>query len=430
MENQPVESGLKKRLGLTATTLSGVGVILGAGIYVLVGVAAGKAGNAVWLSFIIAAVAASLTGISYARLSRLSPKNAPEYQYVALAFGRGFAFFAGWLVLWAGVISAAAVSLGFAGYLQHWLGVPAIAGAIGIILLSSLVVFLGIGESAILAGVLTVVEAAGLLLIIVIGVPYFGRVNAFEMSNGISGVISTASLVFFAYLGFESMANLSEEMKNPERDLPRAIVLAIAISTLFYVVVSFSAVSVLGWAALSESDAPLAAVAARVLGGNAELMMTLIALSSTANTVLLLLVATSRAMWAMSCNDALPRVFCVIGEKRQTPWFAIILVGLFTGLFAMLRNINEVADLTNFVTLLAFAAVNVSAIKLFRQNTADSRFKRVAFDTVLPFAGLVVSLALTLNTGLTAMVFGGLLLGFGVVVYLGMALARRRKKRG
>lgn len=428
MADQPVKAGLKKRLGLTATTLSGVGIILGAGIYVLVGAAAGKAGNAVWISFIIAAVAASLTGISYARLSRLRPKDAPEYQYVTLAFGHGYGFFAGWLILWAGIISSAAVALGFAGYLQHWLGVPAAFGAIGIILFSSLVVFLGIGESTIIAGILTLVEAAGLFLIIAIGVPYFGHENAFEMSNGVSGVLRTASLVFFAYLGFESTANLSEEMKDPERDLPRAIVLAIAISTLFYVLVSLSAVSVMGWQALSESEVPLAAVAAKVLGGNADLILTLIALSSTANTVLLLLVSASRAMWAMSCHGALPKVFCVIGEKRQTPWFTIIIVGILTCLFAMLRNINEVADLTNFVTLLAFAAVNLSAVILFRRDNASSQFKKVVLDTILPLMGMFISLALILNVGLTAAVFGGLLLASGVFVYGGMELARRKKK--
>jgi APA family basic amino acid/polyamine antiporter len=356
------------------------------------------------------------------------PKNAPEYQYVALAFGRRPAFFAGWLVLWAGVISAAAVSLGFAGYLQHCLGVPSLAGAMGIIFFSSLMAFLGIGESTSLVGVLTLVEAAGLVLIIIIGIPYFGRVDAFEMPGGVAGVISTASLVFFAYLGFESMANLSEEMKNPERDLPRAIVLALAISTLFYVLVSFSAVSVLGWRALSESDAPLAAVAAKVLGGNADMILTIIALSSTANTVLLLLVAASRAMWAMSCNGALPKVFCVIGEKRQTPWLAVIVTGLFTALFATLKNIDDVAGLTNFVTLIAFAAVNASAVKLFAQNNSGSRFKHVLLDFIMPVLGLIVSLFFVVNTGTQSAIYGGLLLSFGVAVYLGMALIGRRKK--
>jgi APA family basic amino acid/polyamine antiporter len=405
-----------------------VGIILGAGVYVLVGAAAGRAGNAVWLSFIIAAVAAGLTGLSYARLSRSSPKNAPEYHYVAQAFNRSLAFFAGWLILWAGCISAAAVSLGFAGYLQHLVGVPPLFGALVIILFSALLAFLGIGESSILAGVLTLVEAAGLVLIIIIGLPYLGRVNLFEAPGGLAGILSTASLVFFAYLGFESMANLAEEMKKPEKDLPRAIFLAIAISTVFYVMVSLSAVSVLGWQALSESAAPLAAVAAKVLGGSADLILTLIAISSTANTVLLLLVATSRAMWAMACNGGLPKIFCVLGERRRTPWLTVIVTGLFTGIFATLKNIDEVAELTNFVTLLAFVGVNASALKLFARNSTAGRFRKMFLDVLMPVLGIIVSLFLMINTGLRAAVYGGLLLLAGMVIYVLMAVTRRPKK--
>jgi APA family basic amino acid/polyamine antiporter len=215
MNDSSDESGLKRRLGLFATTLVGTGVILGAGIYVLVGVAARQAGNAVWLSFVIAAIVAGFTGVSYARLGKLRPKNAPEFQYLSMAFGRSPAFLAGWLVLWATIISSAAVALGFGGYLEHLFGIPYLAGAIGLIVLSSIIVFLGVGESAVLAGVLTLIEACGLVIVIVIGIPSFGNVNLFETASGLSGVIGAASLVFFAYLGFEGMANLSEEMKHP-----------------------------------------------------------------------------------------------------------------------------------------------------------------------------------------------------------------------
>ena len=143
MEETPqAEPQLTRRLGLLATTLIGIGVILGAGIYVLVGVAAKQAGNAVWLSLLMAAVVAGFTGLSYARLGKLRPKNAPEFQYLNMAFGRAPAFLAGWLVLWSTIISAAVVALGFAGYLDHLFGVPDLLGAIGLILLSTTIVFL------------------------------------------------------------------------------------------------------------------------------------------------------------------------------------------------------------------------------------------------------------------------------------------------
>lgn len=425
-ENNAVKPVLSRRLGLAATTLTGIGVILGAGIYVLVGVATATAGNAVWLSFLFAAFGAALTGLSYARLSKLRPKNAPEFQYVNMAFGRSLAFLAGWLVLWAGIISAAAVALGFAAYLTHLLGVPYLFSAIGLIMLSSLVVFLGVGESAILAGVLTIIEAAGLLLIIGIGIPHFGKVDLLEMPSGIAGVFGAASLVFFAFLGFEGMANFSEEMKNPERDLPKAIFLALGISTIFYILVSLSAVSVLDWSKLSQSDAPLALVAAQVLGEKADLLLTLIALASTANTVLLLLLAASRSLWAMSCAGVLPMTFCVIGKNRRTPWITIIMVGLFASLFALVGNIAEVAEFTNFATLLAFAAVNASALRLFGNEVLHSRYKHILLNIVLPVSGFIVSLFLAANTGWRAALFGTLLLCAGVVVYLVMGAISRR----
>jgi len=423
---QLAEPQLKRRLGLWVTTLTGVGVILGSGIYVLVGVAAGRAGNAVWLSFLMAAAVAGLTGLSYARLSKLRPKNAPEFQFVGMAFRPSLAFLAGWMILWAVVISASAVALGFAGYLNHLLGTPIVPAAIGLVLVSSIVVFLGIGESALLAGILTFVEVAGLVFIVVIGVPHFGEVNVMEMPMGVVGTIGAASLVFFAYLGFEGMANLSEEMKNPERDLPRAILLALGISTLLYILVSLAAVSVLDWQALGQSDAPLALVAAQVLGSNAGLTLTLVALFSTANTVLLLLLGASRAMWAMSCAGALPGIFCVIGEERRTPWLAIVVVGFFASLFTVFRDIGDVAEFTNFATLLAFAGVNAAALRIFNRESSLSGFRRVFLDMVMPALGLVTALLLAINTGWRAASFGGILIAVGLVVYLVSGAILRR----
>jgi APA family basic amino acid/polyamine antiporter len=412
------DHGLQRRLGLRAATLAGIGVILGAGVYVLVGVAARQGGNAIWLSFLIAAAVAGLTGLSYARLGRLRPRNAPEFQYLSMAFGRTPGFLAGWLVLWATIISSAAVALGFAGYLQHVSGIPYLAGAIGLVVLSSAVIFFGIGESVILAGVLTLVEATGLVIIISIGVPSIGRVNLLEMPLGMSGVIGAASLVFFAYLGFEGMANLSEEMRNPERDLPKAMLLALGISTVFYILVAISAASVLGWQELSQSGAPLADVASRVLGSRADLLLSTIALASTANTVLLLLLAASRSMWAMSCAGVLPMSFCVIGKTRRTPWLTIILVAAFASIFALIKDIQNVAEFTNFATLLAFAGVNASALKLFAKGGAGGRLKHVFVDLMLPLAGCLASLWLAVSLGWRAALFGSLLLAVGAGPYL------------
>jgi APA family basic amino acid/polyamine antiporter len=411
------EAGLSRRLGLFPATLVGIGVILGAGVYVLVGVATKQAGNAAWLSFLISAVVAGFTGLSYARLGRLRPKNAPEFQYLGLAFGRTPAFLAGWLVLWATIISCAAVALGFAGYLEHIFNIPYLAGAIGLVVISSVVVFLGVGESAVLAGILTVIEVAGLIIIIAIGLPSFGKVDILEMPLGLTGVFGAASLVFFAYLGFEGMANLSEEMKTPERDLPKAMMLALGVSTVLYMLVAISAVSVLGWQNLSQSGAPLAAVASAVLGPKADVLLTVMALAATANTVLLLLFASSRAMWGMACAGVLPMKLCAIGKHRRTPWLSIIIVGIFAVIFALIRNIEDVAEFTNFATLMAFIGVNASALKIFAKGPVNSTVKHILMDIVLPLMGCFASLWLAIGLGSRAALFGGLLLIVGIMVY-------------
>ncbi|MBN2075229.1 MAG: amino acid permease [Dehalococcoidales bacterium] len=411
------ETGLARRLGLISATLVGTGVILGAGIYVLVGVASKQAGNAAWLSFLISAVVAGFTGLSYARLCRLRPKNAPEFQFLNLAFGRMPGFLAGWLVLWATIISSAAVALGFAGYLEYIFQIPYLPGAIGLVVICSIIVFVGVGESAILAGILTLVEAAGLIIIIAIGIPSLGNVDILEMPLGITGVFGAASLVFFAYLGFEGMANLSEEMRNPERDLPKAMMLSLGISTVFYMLVAISAVSVLGWNDLSQSGAPLAEVASVALGEKADILLTYIALASTANTVLLLLFAASRAMWGMGCAGVLPMKLCTIGKHRRTPWITIIIVGIFAAIFTLIRNIQDVAEFTNFATLLAFIGVNASAVKIFANEHAESKFKHITRDIVLPLVGCIASAWLAIGLGWRAAVFGVSLLVVSVIVH-------------
>jgi len=398
--------------------MTGLGVIIGSGIYVILGVAAGQAGNLVWLSFLLAALVASLTALSYARLGRIRPKNAPEYQFVSIAFGSFPAFLAGWLILVAQVVSAAVVALGFAAYLSALANVPVLPAAIGLVVLCSLIIYAGIGQSATIAGALTVVEVLGLLIIVGIGFPHLGSVDYFEAAGSMAGVFTGASLVFFAYLGFEGMANLSEEMKDPVRDLPRAIMLSLGISTFFYVLVAVAAVSVLGWSELSQSSAPLARVAEQAVGDRAGVLLSAISLASTGNTVLILLLAGSRIAYAMSSAGVLPGALCIVDRRRQTPWPAIVAVGLVAVVFASFKNIQRVAEFTNLITLLAFVAVNASAIKILGRKETDSRFKHVLINRLVPSLSMAFSLWLAVNAGWAAAIFGLAVLAAGGAVYM------------
>jgi len=186
-QNAEERERLRRRLGFWPVTLSGMGVIVGAGIYVLVGATAGEAGGALWLSFLLAAVVAALTGVSYARFAALRPKDSPEFQYTRMAFGRRAGFTAGWLMLWADLIAVAAVALGFGGYLDHLLSFSPVLAAIVLVTVLTGLAVRGIVESVTLVVALTAVEICGLVLVTAIGLPDWGRVNYLEMPHGFTG---------------------------------------------------------------------------------------------------------------------------------------------------------------------------------------------------------------------------------------------------
>ena len=221
---------LSRNVGLFGAVTYGIGIILGAGIYVLIGPAAGLAGNSVWLSFIIGAIISSFTGLSYAELSTMFPKAAAEYIYVKRAFKNELlAFLTGWLIVFSGIVSMSAVALGFASYFKAISALPIVLIAMILVGLLSLLNFIGIEESSTVNIIFTAIEVGGLLLVIVLGLGKIGTVNYFEAPN-ISGIFAAAALMFFAYLGFEDIVNISEETTKPKKNLPRALILSIILT--------------------------------------------------------------------------------------------------------------------------------------------------------------------------------------------------------
>ncbi|MBF8267954.1 MAG: hypothetical protein HW388_1462 [Dehalococcoidia bacterium] len=420
----PEQRVLQRRLGLWSASLAGIGVILGAGIYALVGPAAGQAGGAIWLAFLVAALIAGLTGYSYARFVAIVPKNSPEFQYVSVAFGPIAGFATGWLMVWSDLIAMAAVSIGFAGYLAHLAPVPVMAGALLLVALLSLIAYRGIGESVGLVMLFTLVEAGGLLFIIAVGLPYWGDVDYLEMPRGIGGVWTASALVFFAYLGFDEFGNLAEETRAPERTLPRAIVISMVVSTLMYIAVGISVVSVAGWQDPSSSSAPLARIAGTVLGPRADLILSLIALAATANTVLLLMVAASRSLYGMASAGALPGWLARVG-RRHTPWMAIGITSLVAMGITFVGSIERVAQMTNASVLLSFAVVNLALFWWTARRKEAWTLKRVLSGALPPLAATATCLWLLVYTGTEA-----ILLAVGVGA-LGLLIGLRRwKPRG
>ncbi|MDD1654058.1 MAG: APC family permease [Methanomicrobiales archaeon] len=412
--------GLKRDLGLWEVTLSGVGIILGAGIYALIGEAAGLAGNAVWLAFVISAAIALCTGLSYAELSSLFPRAGAEYEYVKHAFGRRAAFVIGWLIIFSGVIGASTVALGFAGYAARLLPLPLFLWALLLIAGISVLLLLGIRISAAFAIVFTLIEIGGLITVIVIGLPSLGDVDYLAMPAGGSGVLAAAALVFFAYIGFEDLVKLAEETKSPRVNIPRGLLLAMAISTILYILVALAAVSVLPWEALAESHAPFAALVETALGPTGAAAITLVALFATANTVLLMLLASSRIIYGMATSRALPRFLARLDPVRSVPYVATLLVGILAAATAVAGNLVLVAQVTNFTLFLTFASINSAVILLRFREPARERPFRIPVSLgrmpLFPLAGLLSTLLLFSQLDLQVLLIGGILTAAGIVV--------------
>ncbi len=321
--------------------------------------------------------------------------------------------------------------MGFAGYFKG-LFEPVSIVLVSLFLIAALSVlnFVGIEESSRLNILFTVIEASGLILIIILGIPYIGRVNYLEASEGIQGILKASTLIFFAYLGFEDIVNLAEESKNPERNVPKALVLSVIVTAIFYVFVALAAVSMADWQELGSSCCPLAFAASKAMGQSAFLVLSIIALFATSNTVLILLIVTSRMIFGMSRDGSLPRGLAKI-SGRGTPWVAVLIAMVLSAFFVLLGNIEFVAEVTNFGTFVTFASVNLSAIWLRIRKPDWERPFRTPFSIgevpVIPLVGLLSSGLMITQFRLDVIVLSVFAILLGVLTQKVLA---RKKERG
>lgn len=345
-------------------TFYGTGMILGAGIYSIIGQTAGIAGEGLWQGFLLAALAAMLTALSYAELASIFPRAGAEYIYLRNAFSgqRWIAATMGIMMTFAGCATATTVALAFASYLRFFVDLPNLWVALSLLLLFTGINIAGMRESSWVNAVFTVIEAAGLILFIWIGwqSPTFGDALSAAPT---SATLSSAALIIFAYFGFENMVNLSEETHDPEKTVPRAIFLSLAISTVLYILVSLAAVALMPPEELALTESALTDAAkgsfpgfAGVLGG--------IALFSTANTALIALVTTSRIVYGISKDKSLPSFLSRTHSRRGTPWAAALVVLIVSSLLLPLGTVKTVASISAFATMTAFIAVNGALISL------------------------------------------------------------------
>ncbi len=410
---------LQRSLGLGQITASGVGIIIGAGIYVLLGAATAEAGAAVWAAFLLAGALSALTALSYAELAAMFPNAGAEYDYTRRVAPEWIAFVIGWVMILGLVIAAAAVSLGFASYLRYFVDVPRRGGAWILIGVVTTVAMVGIRQSARLTVALSLVQVGGLATIVAIGVPHLGD-HSLLSGWSTTGVISAAALVFFAFIGFDEVITLAEETTDPVRTVPRALLLALGLSTLLYVAVAVAGVSVLGPAALGSSEQPLADVMAEAIGSRSAGVVAVVAMIATTNTTLLAITAASRLQYGMAGTGALPASLARV-SRRSAPWVAILAASALAAGFVALGDIELVAAVTDFAVYLVFIAVNVTVILLrFWQPKRLRPFAvrgSVARVPVAPVLALATIALLMPSLQVRALAVGTVVVALGAGVY-------------
>ena len=370
----PVPPELRRRLGLGLLTFYGLGNILGAGIYVLVGKVAGEAGYYAPLSFLLAALVASFTAFTYAELSARQPVAAGEVAYLQAGFGRRWlSASAGLLIVAAGLLPAATLARGFAGYARVFLDLPRPLLIAAALLALGAVAAWGIRESVRLAALFTLVEIAGLGIVIAVGGGDLPRFPArmeetASLARAVAwpGIFAGAFLAFYAFIGFEDMVNVAEETIDPARSMPRAIMLALGISTVLYGLVVLVAVSVLAPGELAASGAPLADVY-RTATGREPVAITAISLFAVINGALIQLIMASRILYGMARRGSLPAWLGRVGRHTGTPLPATALVTAVTLALALWFPLVRLAEATSYVILTVFLLVNLALLRIRRE---------------------------------------------------------------
>jgi basic amino acid/polyamine antiporter, APA family len=421
---------LKRDLGVWGAASIGIGAIIGTGIFVLLGVAAGLAGPSVIFSFIIAGITALLTGLSSAELSSFITEEGGSYIYTTRAFGKFPGFVVGWLKSFDYIVGSSAVSIGFASYFTYFLHLPPIQSTIITIaavwpIILMILNLKGIREASGANNGLVVLKVSALVVFIIVGAYYLisgGNYSNYYpfFPNGINGMLSGAAIIFFAFIGFNTVTMVAEEVKEPQKNVPRAVLLSFAVCTLLYIGVSLVAVGLVNWQVLGKSTAPLE-TALTMATSNFWILefIAISALFATTSVILSSIIGSSRAMFSMARQKVIPEVFSQI-SGNGIPLFTVIISGISISLIVVVAsgNLDQLASIFNFGTLITFAFINLSLLKLRRSWPDVKRRFEVPFYPLTPLLGLASCVGLAFYLNPNAVIYGGTWILIGMVVYL------------
>ncbi len=431
--------GLKRALGALDLTLLGIGAIVGAGIFVLTGVAAARyAGPAIVLSFVVSGFACAMAALCYAEFAAMIPVAGSAYSYSYATMGELVGWIIGWDLVLEYAVGAAAVAVGWSGYLTvilHGLGIHlpvALTNAPGskpgaiinlpallIVLLITYVLYIGISESARLNSIIVGIKLSVIGAVIVVGAFFVEPQNWSPFAPmGWSGVMKGAAVIFFAYIGFDAVSTAAEEVVEPNRDLPRGILGSLFVCTLLYILV---AGVLTGMVPAHDIDVNAPLASAFVLRGMHALsgFISLGAVAGLTSVLLVLMLGQSRVFFAVSRDGLLPPAFSRIHPKYRTPYIPTTLTGFAVGITAALLPIQEIAELTNIGTLFAFVLVCAGVWILRRVEPELRRPFRTPFVPLVPILGVVFCLYLMASLPLVTWIRFFVWLAIGMFIYFG-----------
>ncbi|MEV4491409.1 amino acid permease [Micromonospora coxensis] len=460
--------GLKRHLRARDLTGFGIGIVIGTGIFTLTGIEArDSAGPGVVVSFAIAGVVALLAALCYAELASSVPTAGSAYTYAYATMGEVVAWIIGWDLLLEFALGAAVVARGWSGYLAELLGLPTAwfgeegsivnLGAIGIVLLLGVVAVVGIRESARVTNLLVLVKVAICVFIVAAGLFFVKAANLtpFIPSSqpadagedgikqpvtqalfglepsvfGFVGVLSAAAVVFFAYTGFEAVANLGEETRRPKRDLTLGLIGTLLISTVLYIGVSLVLVGMVPYTEI-DRGAPIAAAFNAVGAGWAGVLVSIAAVAGLTSVILVDLVAMGRIGFAISRDGLIPPAVARIHPRWGTPYRISGVMTVAVALLAGFLPLSALADLVSIGALCAFVIVSIAVPILRRRRPDLERPFKVPFSPVLPIVSALACLYLMLNLSVETWIRFGVWMALGALIYVGYGYRRNRLARG
>ncbi|MFB4274893.1 amino acid permease [Nonomuraea sp. MTCD27] len=421
---------LRRTMSLWQLTLFSVGATLGTGIFVILGQAVPKAGPAVVLAFVLAAITALFSALSYAELAGTIPVSGSSYSYAYATLGELVAWICGWCLMLEYAVSVAAVAVGWGEYLNSFLrslfgftlpeaitrspgqdgGVVNVT-AIVIVALATWLLLYGASESATANAFFVLIKIAVLLFFCVVTFTAFQSGNLAPFAPmGVAGITAAASQVFFSYIGFDAASTAGEEAKNPKRDLPLAIMLSLAIVTAVYVLVALAAVGAMPWTSFDpgRTEASLSYIADLAVGATwPGLIVSFGAVIAIASVVLTVIYGQTRILFAMSRDGLIPRVFQKVNPRRQVPVANTLIVAAFISVLAGLVPLGQLAEATSIGTLFAFAIVNVGVLVLRYRSPELPRSFRTPLFPATPVLGAIMCVVVMAGlAGVTWLAFG------------------------